>query len=144
VPLTLTKAAAILALCALATAAAARAQTPHTVSLSWTASADAAANPSLTYNVYRSTGCSGPFVLMNNAPDSATTYLDAAVFAGTYCYLVTAVLSGVESVPSNQAAAAIPARAAQLPAAQASCVHRGTLIAWLRCVAALPRPQSKR
>lgn len=82
----------------------------HSVVLTWTASPDAAANPALTYNAYRLTGaCSNtaPFTKINPAPIASVTFTDASVAPGAYCYYVTAALNGVESVPSNQAAAAI-------------------------------------
>ena len=44
----------------------ARAQ--HSVSVMWTASTDAAANPSLAYNVYRSPICTGAFAKLNASP----------------------------------------------------------------------------
>jgi hypothetical protein len=65
---------------------AAPAHAQHNVSLVWTASTSAAGNPSLTYNVYRSPGCSGTFALLNTMPISATSFLDLAVPPGTYCY----------------------------------------------------------
>jgi hypothetical protein len=123
------------------TAAPARAQT-HNVALTWTASADAAANPSLTYNIYRSSACSGTFAKLNTAPVAATTYLDSAVLPGTYCYQATAVLAGVESVPSNQAVAVVPAPLTLTPGpppSRATCAHRGPLIGWIRCVASRPK-----
>ncbi|MGD1210740.1 MAG: hypothetical protein ABR973_05205 [Candidatus Acidiferrales bacterium] len=63
---------AALALVAFA-ATPARAQS-HNVALTWAASASAAANPSLTYNVYRSPGCSGTFTLLNSSAVSATSF----------------------------------------------------------------------
>jgi|SRR5271154_4670480 hypothetical protein len=118
------------------TAAPARAQT-HSVALSWTASASAAANPSLTYNVYRSPGCSGTFTLLNSSAVSATSFTDAGLSPGTYCYQITALLSGVESMPSNQAAAIVPGPTP--PRAQPGCTHRGPLIGWLRCIGSQPK-----
>lgn len=89
--------------------AAAPARAQHTVLITWTASASAAANPSLTYNIYRSTSCTGTFVLLNGGLISTTSFTDENVFSSaTYCYQVTAVLSGTESVASNQATAVIP------------------------------------
>ena len=82
----------------------------HSVVLTWTASPDAAANPSLTYNAYRLTGaCSATatFTKINTAPIASVTFTDTSVAPGAYCYYVTASLNGIESVPSNQAAAAI-------------------------------------
>jgi hypothetical protein len=135
-----------MALLALSSSAA-RAQSESTY-LAWTASTDAAANPSLTYNVYRATSCAGTFAKINAAPVSATIYLDNQPPPGSYCYRVTSVLSGVEGDPSNTATATIlpeqPPPAAQLsrsePAsARRSCSHAGDLIDWIRCVAAKPR-----
>ena len=88
----------------------ARAQ--HSASLSWTASSDAAANPSLGYNVYRLAGAcpaSGTtgFTKLNASPVTATTFSDATVGLGAACYYVTATLNGAESVPSNTASAVI-------------------------------------
>jgi fibronectin type 3 domain-containing protein len=135
-----TQLAALFALFVLATASGVFAQSHHTVSLSWTASTDAAANPSLTYNVYRSTACSGTFVLLNATQNAATTYIDSDVFPGaTYCYQVTALLSGAESVASNAASAVMPAATVVPPVpASATCAHRGAIAGWLRCVASMP------
>ena len=47
---------AVLAILAFALAFAAPAKAQHSASLSWTASSDAAANPSMGYNVYRLAG----------------------------------------------------------------------------------------
>jgi hypothetical protein len=112
----------------------------HSVSLAWTASTSAAGNPSLTYNVYRSSGCSGTFALLNSAPISATTFLDAAVPPGTYCYEATAVLAGLESTPSSEASAVVPAAIViTVPSASSGgCSHRGPLIGWIRCIGARP------
>lgn len=126
-----------LALLAL-TIAALPARAQHTVSLTWTTSTDAAANPSLAYNVYRSLTCTGAFAKLNASPVAATNYSDAAVLPGSYCYQVTA-LSGAESAPSNQATALIPAPLQQ----QNRCAHRGKLLDWLRCVAASPQAPKK-
>ena len=118
----------------------ARAQ--HSVSVMWTASTDAAANPSLAYNVYRSPICTGAFAKLNASPLGATSYLDTAVLPGaSYCYQVTSVLSGAESAPSNQAAVLIPSPPREQ---QSGCAHRGNLVTWLRCVAALQHAQPKR
>jgi fibronectin type 3 domain-containing protein len=112
----------------------ARAQ--NSVRVSWTASSDAGANPSLIYNVYRAASCPGQFTKLNSAPLSGTAYLDANVAVGAvYCYEVTAVLNGVESMPSNQVIAAVPP-SANRPGA---CRHRGALMGWIRCQIAQPR-----
>lgn len=80
--------------------------TPHSVTLSWTASTSQVAG----YNVYRSTSSNGTFNLLNTAQITATTYVDSAVVSGTtYYYYATAVdAQGDESVASNQASATVP------------------------------------
>lgn len=106
------------------------------VHLNWQASSSAAGNPSLTYNVYRASTCAGPFAQLNASGVASTGFVDTAVAAGaTYCYEVTALLSGTESVASNQVIAATPLPANRQP----SCAHRGALIDWIRCVMARPR-----
>jgi hypothetical protein len=86
----------------------ARAQTAHQAVLTWTASSDAAANPTLGYNVYRLSascpkqGTSG-FTKLNSAPVMALTYTDTPLPVGNVCYCVLATLNGVESKPSNKA-----------------------------------------
>ncbi|HXJ17935.1 MAG TPA: fibronectin type III domain-containing protein [Candidatus Polarisedimenticolia bacterium] len=130
---------------------AARGQT-QSAYLAWTPSRDAAANSSLTYNVYRAASCAGRFAKINAAPVTATTYLDNQPPPGMYCYRVTAVLSGTESAPSNTATATIlPLRpttkqfGASLPAdAVQDCSHAGSLIRWIRCIATRPRPKPTR
>ena len=139
----------ILALALVAPAAHAQTQSAY---LAWTASSDAATNPSLAYNVYRAASCSGTFAQINAAPIVTTNYLDNHPPAGSYCYRVTAVLNGTESVPSNTAAATIlplqrPANqtTSSPPAsAQQGCSHAGSFLKWIRCVAARPRPKTKR
>ena len=125
--------------------AAAPARAQHNVSLAWTASTSAAGNPSLTYNVYRSSGCSGTFTVLNTTPISATGFLDVAVPPGTYCYQATAVLAGLESAPSNEASALVPAVVTiTVPAGPSSgCSHRGPLIGWIRCIGSRPRGAKK-
>jgi hypothetical protein len=125
--------------------AATPAMAQHTVALSWTASTTSGA----TYNVYRQQACSGNFTQINASAVTATTYADAAVAPGeTYCYQVTAALSGVESAPSNYAPATIPAVSAIASTGTASnsqaaarnvCTRRGSFVAWAKCVATLPR-----
>ena len=108
----------------------------YTVRISWTASVDAAANPSLTYDVYRASTCGGHFVKINAVPVTGTSYLDASVATGAaYCYQVVSVLRGLSSSPSNQAVAAVPPP----PDRQATCTHGGPIIGWIRCVAARPK-----
>jgi len=117
----------------------------HNVSLAWTASTSAAGNPSLTYNVYRSSGCSGTFALVNTAPISATSFLDVAVPPGTYCYQATAVLTGLESTPSNEASAIVPAAVVITvpPSPSSGCSHHGPLIGWIRCIGSRPHGPKK-
>lgn len=108
----------------------------HNVRLNWAASADAAAHPSITYNVYRSSSCPGHFTQINPVPVVGTTYLDTATAVGaSYCYQVTTVLSGVESLPSNQVTASMPPPLNR----EANCEHHGPFIGWIRCVAARPK-----
>lgn len=108
----------------------------YAIRLSWAASSDAAANPSLTYNVYRASTCSGRFSIINAAPITSTSYVDTTSGAGaSYCYQVTAVLAGVESVASNQAITTVPPPADR----QATCEHRGPIIGWIRCLGSRPR-----
>jgi hypothetical protein len=120
--------------------AVALARAQHAVNLTWTASSDAAGNPSLAYNIYRASTCGGTFIKLNSAPRAATAYLDAAVLPGSYCYQVTSVLNGLESDPSNQSAVLIAGAA--LPQ-QTGCPHRGSLLAWLRCASAIAHAQPK-
>lgn len=80
----------------------------HSVSLAWTASTDGG-----TVNVYRIPGScpssttTGNGTKLTAAPVAGTTYVDSTVLVGSYCYYVTAVLSGAESVPSNLVPAVI-------------------------------------
>jgi hypothetical protein len=126
--------AVVLALAFALSAVPARAQ--NSVRVGWTSSSDAGANPSLTYNVYRAGSCSGQFAKVNSAPLSGISYLDTDVAIGAaYCYQVTAVLNGVESLPSNLAIAAMPPPASR----QGVCPHRGALLGWIRCQIAQPK-----
>jgi hypothetical protein len=80
---------------------------PHSVSLSWLASA----TPNIVgYNIYRGTQSGGPYTRLNPSIVTATNYTDTTPQAGqTYYYVVTAVGSnGLESAYSNQAQAVIP------------------------------------
>ena len=141
------KTATILALLALvAVQSHAQSQSAY---LRWVASASAATNPSLTYNVYRASTCAGSFSKISSAPVATTTYLDNEPGPGSYCYQVTAVLGGVESSPSNTATVTLlplqqspqGSQTSQSPPAFArqGCSHAGDLITWIRCVAARPR-----
>jgi fibronectin type 3 domain-containing protein len=92
---------AVLLLLNLLTVGVAMAQAAHSANLSWVASSDAAANPSLTYNVYRGPGsctASTTFTKLNTAAVTGTSYSDTTVTVGNiYCYGVTAVLGSSES-----------------------------------------------
>jgi hypothetical protein len=80
----------------------------HQVTLTW--AAGDTTDPLAGYNVYRATGSSTNFALLNAALDTDTTYVDTAVQSGTtYEYVVTSVDSaGIESAASNQASATVP------------------------------------
>jgi hypothetical protein len=91
----------------------------HCVTLTWTASVDAAANPTLTYNVYAFNGAcpatppatvtaalAAGFVKLNTTPITALTFTDNGnpppfPVGGIHCDFATSVLGSAESVPSN-------------------------------------------
>lgn len=86
----------------------AAAQTAHQAVITWAAATDAVA--SSTYNVSRASGAcpatglgSLVFAKINAAPVAALTFTDAGLSVGTYCYFVSQVQSGAESIPSNTA-----------------------------------------
>lgn len=83
------------------------AQTTHTVTLTWTDTANPAGT---TYTVKRAPGlCTGTPTFATLASGVAVkTYADPSVAVGNYCYVVTAVSAGTESVPSNSASANVP------------------------------------
>jgi hypothetical protein len=100
---------------------------PHSVAMTWVASIDAAANPTLGYQVYRLNGAcpsvmpatvaaatAAGFALISGAtPITVITYSDTGFPApplppGTYCYFVVANLAGTQSVPSTPAQAIVP------------------------------------
>ena len=79
---------------------------PHSVSLTWTASA----SPNVTgYKIYRGGTSGGPYSLLTGV-GTTTSATDNSVAAGqTYYYVVTAVdNNNAESTYSNQAQAVIP------------------------------------
>jgi fibronectin type 3 domain-containing protein len=85
----------------------------HSVALSWTAPTGSPA--AVSYNIYRGTGaCASGLVFskVNSSAISGTSFTDSSSALSsntTYCYQATAVdAAGIESIPSNQAAAAIP------------------------------------
>ena len=103
---------AVFGVLVLALTFAAPAKAQHSVSLSWVASSDASANPTLGYNVYRLAGAcptSGTtgFTKLNAAPVTTPSFTDSTVGLGSVCYYVTATLNGAESVPSNTASAVV-------------------------------------
>ena len=81
----------------------------HQVDLSWNAPSSSTV-PIVGYNIYRSTGSSSTYQLLNPSVDAQTTYVDLSVQSGsTYGYIVKSVdSSGVESVPSNEVTATVP------------------------------------
>ncbi len=82
---------------------------PHEVELAWNAPSSPS-DPISGYRVYRASGGSSSYQLLNSALDAQSTYIDAIGQVGvTYQYYVTAVdASGIESTPSNTATVAIP------------------------------------
>jgi hypothetical protein len=91
----------------LLSATGAMAQSTHSVDLSWTASIDAAANPSGTYIIYRAPVPCTPapaataFVKVGSAIASLTKFTDPVVPLGPFCYAVTFSVNGAESLQSN-------------------------------------------
>jgi hypothetical protein len=81
----------------------------HEVTLTWNPPASTPV-PISAYNVYRSTGGTSSYVLVNTTGSTQTTYLDTGVQAATtYAYYVKSVDSaGLESVPSNQVTVNVP------------------------------------
>lgn len=86
-------------------------QSTHSIAVSWTPSSDAAANPTLAYQVYRAnslcTATSLVFVKIGSTTTPVLVFNDLAVPPGNYCYKVTSLLNGAESVDSNTAPAVI-------------------------------------
>ena len=100
------------------------ATTPHSVTLFWAASTDAALNPTLGYQIYRLNGvcpaippttvaAATGFQLISGAtPLTVLTYTDLGfpttpLPPGNYCYFATSILNGAQSVPSNLAPAVV-------------------------------------
>jgi hypothetical protein len=82
---------------------------PYQVNLSW----DAPSDPPVTisgYNVYRATGSSTTYTLLNPSLESATSYSDSSVESGgSYTYYVESVdSSGVASAPSSTYSVTVP------------------------------------
>jgi len=92
-------------LCGLGLAVASAQAGPHSAVITWTTPADAVSGSA--YNVYRASGAcpasglgSLTFGAVNASPVSALTYTDSTVTVGTYCFYVTQVQNGTESLPS--------------------------------------------
>jgi Abnormal spindle-like microcephaly-assoc'd, ASPM-SPD-2-Hydin len=81
----------------------------HHVDLSWGSPTDSSVSIK-GYDIYRSTGGSSAYQLLNSSVDTETTYVDSTVQSGlTYDYIVKSVDSaGVESGPSNEVTATVP------------------------------------
>jgi hypothetical protein len=81
----------------------------HQVTLTWDAPSSST-DPVAGYHVYRSTGGSSAYTLLNSSVETQTTYVDTNVQSGAaYDYIVKSVdASGVESTASNEATATIP------------------------------------
>jgi hypothetical protein len=89
---------------ALLFASSSRAQGTHQVTLTFTPSVDGG-----VVTVYRAPGaCSTSSVFSTVTTGLAvSTYVDTGLSVGTYCYEVTTVVNGTESLPSNQVTARI-------------------------------------
>lgn len=80
------------------------ASSAHSVVLQWTASV----TPNVTYDAYRSEGCTGTYAMQASGIE-ATTWMDSSVTSGkTYCYVTTAVNADGQSVDSKAAEAVVP------------------------------------
>jgi uncharacterized protein (TIGR03437 family) len=98
------------------------AQTPHTVTLTWTWSQGD--GPAATgFNVKRGVTTGGPYTIIASLTGSTiSTYTDASGTGNiltpgtTYYYVVTALSGGAESPPSPEAQALIPTSAPGAPA----------------------------
>ena len=80
----------------------------HTALLSWTDTQNPG-NGATTYNVYRAPGlCSGTPTFAKLASGvTGSTYADATVTVGTFCYQVTATVNALEGPPSPEASATV-------------------------------------
>lgn len=77
----------------------------HSVTLTWTPSADSDGGTVGSNNVYRAPGaCSAAGTMAQIATAvAAPTYKDGTVAVGeSYCYEVTFVINGTESAPTNE------------------------------------------
>lgn len=92
----------------------------HSAALTWTLSTDdttaacSAAGASCSQNVYAAKGActqtGGPiFSLLSSQSATATVYTDTTITPGTWCYAVTFVLNGSESVKDTAQVSLQPA-----------------------------------
>jgi hypothetical protein len=81
----------------------------HEVDLSWTAPSSSS-DPVSGYHIYRTTGTSTTYQLLNSSINTSTSYADKTVVSGTaYTYYVKSVdSSGAESAASNSVSVTIP------------------------------------
>ena len=81
----------------------------HQVNLSW-AAPSSSSDPVAGYHVYRATGSSSSYSLLNSSVVTQTSYADSAVQGSTsYTYYVTSVdSSGNESAASNSVSVTVP------------------------------------
>lgn len=96
---------------ALAFAVPSQAQAAHNAVITWNASTDAAANPTLAYNIYKLSGScpatapttvgTGGFAKVNSSPIAGLTFTDTPLPIGPVCYYGTSILNGAESVPGS-------------------------------------------
>jgi fibronectin type 3 domain-containing protein len=83
--------------------------TSHQVSLTWSAPSSSS-DPVAGYHIYRATGSSSSYTLLNSSVVTQTSYMDSTVVSGTsYAYYVKSVdASGVESAASNSISVTVP------------------------------------
>ena len=81
----------------------------HTVSLSWNAPVGST-DPVAGYNIYRATGSSTSYQLLNTSVNTSTSYTDTGVQSGSsYTYYVESIdAQDNPSAPSNTATVSIP------------------------------------
>lgn len=81
----------------------------HQVALTWDAPTSSP-DPVAGYNIYRATGTSSSYTLVNPSIDTLTSYTDTTVIASTaYTYYVESVdASGNQSGPSNSVSVTVP------------------------------------
>jgi hypothetical protein len=79
------------------------------VDLSWEAPTSSSVSI-VGFDIYRATGSSSTYQLLNSSLDAQTTYMDSAVQSGTaYTYYVESVdSSGMQSAPSSPVSVTIP------------------------------------